>query len=109
MGVKVPGVETESCNGSDGGRVISGWVENTGCATPTEGLRRAAHTCRRTREIRMRILKSGELTAVGGGASSRLTTISVTSNPGGVVNKSADNNPNAITTTITFKTTGKPA
>jgi hypothetical protein len=35
--------------------------------------------------------------------------VSVTTNPGGVVNKSSATNPNAITTTITFKTTGKPA
>jgi len=56
----------------------------------------------------MRNLSSNELTAVAGGANPHLTTISVTTNPGGVVNKSADNNPNAITTTITFKTTGKP-
>jgi hypothetical protein len=29
--------------------------------------------------------------------------------PGGVVNNSIYSNPNAITTTITYKTTGKPA
>ena len=57
----------------------------------------------------MRNLNSNDLTAVSGGASKRLTTISVTTNPGGVVNASATKNPNAITTTITFKTTGKPA
>jgi hypothetical protein len=56
----------------------------------------------------MRNLTSNELKAVSGGANPHLTTISVTTNPGGVVNKSADNNPNAIITTITFKTTGKP-
>ena len=56
----------------------------------------------------MRELTSAELGLVGGGANPHLTTISVTTNPGGVVNKSADNNPNAITTTITYKTTGKP-
>jgi hypothetical protein len=56
----------------------------------------------------MRTLNQNEMTAVSGGASKRLTTISVTTNPGGVVNASADNNPNAVTTTITFKTTGKP-
>lgn len=55
----------------------------------------------------MRQLHSEELACVGGGANPHLQTISVTTNPGGVVNKSADNNPNAITTTITFKTTGK--
>jgi hypothetical protein len=57
----------------------------------------------------MRMLDSNELGHVAGGANPHLTTISVTTNPGGVVNKSIDNNPNAITTTITFKTTGKPA
>ncbi len=57
----------------------------------------------------MRNLNSNELTAVSGGANPHLTTVSVTTNPGGVVNKSATTNPNAITTTITFKTTGKPA
>ena len=57
----------------------------------------------------MRHLHNEELTLVSGGANPHLKTISVTTNPGGVVNKSADNNPNAITTTITYKTTGKPA
>jgi len=57
----------------------------------------------------MRTLSTNELSAVAGGANPHLTTISVTTNPGGVVNKSATKNPNAITTTITFKTTGKPA
>ena len=56
----------------------------------------------------MRNLNQNELTAVAGGVNPHLRTISVTTNPGGVVNKSADNNPNAITTTITYKTTGKP-
>jgi hypothetical protein len=56
----------------------------------------------------MRILETGELTAVAGGRNPHLTTISVTTNPGGVVNKSIESNPNAITTTITYKTTGKP-
>jgi hypothetical protein len=56
----------------------------------------------------MRNLETSELTAVAGGINPHLTTISVTTNPGGVVNKSIDNNPNAITTTITYKTTGKP-
>ena len=56
----------------------------------------------------MRTLTSNELTAVGGGANPHLTTISVTTNPGGVVNKSIQSNPNAVTTTITYKTTGKP-
>ena len=57
----------------------------------------------------MRTLHTHELDAVTGGVNPHLTTISVTTNPGGVVNKSIDNNPNAITTTITYKTTGKPA
>lgn len=57
----------------------------------------------------MRILTAGELTQVSGGANPHLTTISVTTNPGGVVNNSIYSNPNAITTTITYKTTGKPA
>ena len=57
----------------------------------------------------MRNLSTNELTAVSGGANPHLVTVSVTTNTGGVVNKSADNNPNAITTTITYKTTGKPA
>ena len=56
----------------------------------------------------MRNLETNELQAVSGGANPHLRTISITTNPGGVVNKSADNNPNAITTTITYKTTGKP-
>jgi hypothetical protein len=53
----------------------------------------------------MRNLATNELKAVSGGANPHLTT--VTTNPGGVVNKSALSNPN--TTTFTFKTTGKPA
>jgi bacteriocin-like protein len=57
----------------------------------------------------MRTLSTNELAAVAGGANPHLTTISVTTNPGGVVNKSSASNPNAITTTITYKTTGKPA
>ena len=57
----------------------------------------------------MRILSSDETMSVAGGVNPHLTTISITTNPGGVVNKSADNNPNAITTEITYKTTGKPA
>ena len=56
----------------------------------------------------MRHLNSEELTRVGGGVNPHLKTISVTTNPGGVVNQSATRNPNAVTTTITFKTTGKP-
>ena len=56
----------------------------------------------------MRNLKIEELESVAGGANPHLTTISITTNPGGVVNKSIDNNPNAETTTITYKTTGKP-
>lgn len=57
----------------------------------------------------MRDLNTQELTQVGGGANPHLTTISITTNPGGVVNKSIASNPNSITTTITYKTTGKPA
>ncbi|HEX8640392.1 MAG TPA: hypothetical protein VF704_04470 [Allosphingosinicella sp.] len=57
----------------------------------------------------MRILNNDELTQVSGGANPHLTTISITTNPGGVVNKSIESNPNAETTTITYKTTGKPA
>lgn len=57
----------------------------------------------------MRTLNQSELAHVSGAGNPHLTTISVTTNPGGVVNKSSDTNPNAITTTITFKTTGKPS
>ena len=57
----------------------------------------------------MRNLETSELAAVAGGRNPHLVTISVTTNPGGVVNKSIRSNPNAITTTITYKTTGKPA
>jgi len=57
----------------------------------------------------MRTLNQTEVAAVAGGANPHLTTISVTTNPGGVVNSSIYSNPNAITTTITYKTTGKPA
>jgi hypothetical protein len=57
----------------------------------------------------MRVLNSSELAAVSGGANPHLTTISITTNPGGVVNNSIKSNPNTITTTITYKTTGKPA
>jgi hypothetical protein len=57
----------------------------------------------------MRALSTEELGAVSGGTNPHLTTISVTTNPGGVVNKSINSNPNAVTTTITYKTTGKPA
>lgn len=57
----------------------------------------------------MRTLTNEELGFVGGAGNPHLKTISVTTNPGGVVNKSIDNNPNAVTTTITYKTTGKPA
>ena len=56
----------------------------------------------------MRILSTDELSQVSGGVNPHLQTISITTNPGGVINKSIDNNPNAETTTITFKTTGKP-
>jgi hypothetical protein len=57
----------------------------------------------------MRVLNQSELAAVTGGANPHLNTISITTNPGGVVNKSIRSNPNAITTTITYKTTGKLA
>jgi len=57
----------------------------------------------------MRHLNNDELTLVSGGANPHLTTISITTNPGGVVNKSIESNPNAETTTITYKTTGKPS
>jgi hypothetical protein len=53
----------------------------------------------------MRELHTSELGAVAGGANPHLTTVTVTTNPGGVVNKSILSNPNAIT----YKTTGKPA
>ena len=57
----------------------------------------------------MRNLTNNELGFVAGGANPHLTTISITTNPGGVVNKSIESNPNAVTTTITYKTTGKPS
>ena len=53
----------------------------------------------------MRNLSTNEITSVTGGANPHLTTI--TTNPGGVVNKSVLKNPN--TESFTFKTTGKPA
>jgi hypothetical protein len=56
----------------------------------------------------MRTLEYAELGCVAGGINPHLTTITVTTNPGGVVNKSIQKNPNTITTTITYKTTGKP-
>jgi len=56
----------------------------------------------------MRELIKDELSLVSGAGNPHLVTVSVTTNPGGVVNKSATKNPNAITTTITYKTTGKP-
>lgn len=57
----------------------------------------------------MRNLNANELTAVSGGTNPHLTTITITTNPGGVINKSIESNPNTVTTTITYKTTGKPA
>jgi hypothetical protein len=57
----------------------------------------------------MRELHASELAAVAGAGNPHLVTVTVTTNPGGVVNKSVDNNPNAVTQTITYKTTGKPA
>ena len=53
----------------------------------------------------MRHLNGEELALVSGGANPHLVT--VTTNPGGVVNKSVLKNPN--TQTFTYKTTGKPA
>ena len=53
----------------------------------------------------MRILRPDELSAVSGARNPHLVT--VTTNPGGVVNKSIEKNPN--TRTFTYKTTGKPA
>jgi hypothetical protein len=53
----------------------------------------------------MRSLDQRELDLVAGGANPHLVT--VTTNPGGVVNKSVLKNPN--TQTFTYKTTGKPA
>jgi hypothetical protein len=55
--------------------------------------------------MNMRSLSKVELVAVAGGVNPHLTT--VTTNPGGVVNKSVLKNPN--TQTFTYKTTGKPA
>ena len=52
----------------------------------------------------MRQLNPEERTLVAGGANPHLTT--VTTNPGGVVNKSVLKNPN--TQSFTYKTTGKP-
>ena len=52
----------------------------------------------------MRNLNNEELALVSGGANPHLVT--VTTNPGGVVNKSVLKNPN--TRTFTYKTTGKP-
>ena len=57
----------------------------------------------------MRQLNHEELDLVAGGVNPHLTTITVTTNPGNVVNKSILKNPNAVTTTITYKTTGKPS
>jgi hypothetical protein len=56
----------------------------------------------------MSILRPEELDQVSGGVNPHLTTITITTNPGGVVNNSIDSNPNTVTTTITYKTTGKP-
>ena len=53
----------------------------------------------------MRELTQNELAAVAGAGNPHLVT--VTTNPGGVVNKSVLKNPN--TKTFTYKTTGKPA
>ncbi len=53
----------------------------------------------------MRTLSINEVAAVAGGANPHLVV--VTTNPGGVVNKSILSNPN--TQTFSYKTTGKPA
>jgi hypothetical protein len=53
----------------------------------------------------MRTLTEKECAAVAGAGNPHLVT--VTTNPGGVVNKSVLKNPN--TETLTYKTTGKPA
>lgn len=53
----------------------------------------------------MRHLNTEELAFVAGGANPHLVT--VTTNPGGVVNKSVLKNPN--TESFSYKTTGKPA
>jgi hypothetical protein len=63
-----------------------------------------AHFARHGRPS-MRHLNTNELTAVAGGVNPHLVV--VTTNPGGVVNKSVLSNPN--TQTFTYKTTGKPA
>lgn len=55
----------------------------------------------------MRTLSIKEVELVAGGANPHLTTVSVTTNPGGVVNNSIASNPNTETTSITYKTTGK--
>lgn len=57
---------------------------------------------------KIRVLKPEEVDQVSGGDNPHLTTITITTNPGGVVNPSIASNPNDVTTTITFKTTGKP-
>lgn len=56
----------------------------------------------------MRNLTIEELAMVSGAGNPHLTTITITTNPGGVVNKSILSNPNTETQTITYKTTGKP-
>lgn len=53
----------------------------------------------------MRVLLKEETKAVAGAGNPHLVT--VTTNPGGVVNNSIEHNPN--TETFTYKTTGKPA
>jgi hypothetical protein len=56
----------------------------------------------------IRELTDADLDHVSGGINPHLVTITVETNPGGVVNNSVDHNPNTETQTITFKTTGKP-
>jgi hypothetical protein len=53
----------------------------------------------------MRDLTNSELKAVSGAGNPHLVTVST--NPGGVSNKSTQKNPNTVT--YTYKTTGKPA
>jgi hypothetical protein len=53
-------------------------------------------------------LNKDQMDKITAGVNPHLTTVSVTTNPGGVVNSSCPGNPNCTTTTITFKTTGKP-
>lgn len=53
-------------------------------------------------------LTAEQMDKITAGVNPHLETFSVTTNPGGVVNSSCGSNPNCVTTTVTFKTTGKP-